>query len=474
MATAYTYTFSKRHNSTAQPTGGTSVTVNLKGGCDLIAPIFILSMSGTPTFNYMQFEGRYYFVTGVKSVRQDLWEISCKVDVLATWKANIQAMDAYVLYYTHTNTEITDHRLSAKTTQTTQSESGSFDYFGVGYTNVLSVIGKDHVAQFKLNLSDIKEIISQNFFDSLDNEMSNVTPIDTTSVEMAISDAGRFIVELLQTAALATTYAGKLDECIRNCYILPIDPASWGGSLERVYLGKCDTGVDGYELSGSNRILHDSATVTIPWQASDWRRNAPYHEIYLYLPCIGLTTISPSDVIGESALHIDLSLDKISGDVILNVGTTSKVLAQYTTNVAVNYPVGSSKVNPANAITSIGGAAAALAVTGNPAVAAAMAGLGIANAIQPQAMSIGSNGGGAFLGLAGYTGKKVYCFTIFHDTTVTPSSVSAVKGTPYNGVLTLSGVSGYVQTQGMSVSGNMTDTEREEINQLMDGGVYIE
>lgn len=474
MATLYTYSISKRRNSTLQPTGaGSSITVNLKGGCDILAPIFVLNSSGIPSFNYCQFEGRYYFVNDIKSVRNDLWEVSCVCDVLASWKSAIQTMNPYVLYYTHTNTEITDHRLSAKTTQITQSENGSFTYFGVGYTNVLSVIGKDHVSQFKLNLSDIRDIISQTFFDSLDNEMANVNPIDTSSVQNAISDAGRFLVDLLETAALAATYTGKLSDCIRNCYILPIDPAAWGGSSETVYLGKCNTNITGYELGQNDRILHDSATVTIPWQASDWRRNAPYHEIYLYLPCIGLTTISPSDVIGETALHVDLSLDKVSGDVILNVGTASKVLAQYTTNVAVNYPIGSSKVNPANAITSIGGAAAAL-TAGNPAIATALAGLGIANAIQPQSMSIGSNGGGAFLGLTGFSGKKVYCFTVFHDTTVAPSSVSAEKGTPYNGVLSLSGVSGYVQTMGASVSGSMFDQEREQINQLMDGGVYIE
>lgn len=474
MATAYFYSTAKRHNSTLVPTGGTSVTLTLKGGSDLIDPVFLYNGSGVPAWSMVSFEGRYYFVTGIKSVRNNLWEISGHVDVLATYKANIQAMSPYVLYYTHNNTQITDHRLSVKTNQSTQSASDSFSYFGVGYTNVLSVIGKDHVAQFKLNFSDIKQIISQTFFDSLDQEMSNVSPIDTTSVEDAISDAGRFLVELLETAALAATYTGKLADCIRNCYILPMDPSAWGGSLERVYIGKCDTGVYGYELPQTGRILHDSATVSIPWQASDWRRNAPYHEIYLYLPCIGLTTISPSDVMGESNLHIELTLDKISGDVIINVGTTSAVLAQYTTNVAVNYPVGSSKVNPANAITSIGGAAGAVAAGMNPAVAAAVAGLGIANAIQPQAMSIGSNGGGAFLGLTGFSGKKVYCFTIFHDTTVSPSSVSAEKGTPHNGVLALTSVLGYVQTMGASVSGSMTDAEREEINSLMDGGIYIE
>ena len=227
-------------------------------------------------------------------------------------------------------------------------------------------------------------------------------------------------------------------------------------------------------MASNERILTDSATVNIPWQATDWRRNAPYHEIYLYIPCIGVTTISPSDVIGETAIHVDLTLDKLSGDVIINVGTASKVLAQYTTNVAVNYPVGFSNVDPAGAITSVAGAVGALSGAVNPAIGAAVAGLGLTNIIQPQPETIGSNGGGAFLGLVGYTGYKVYCFTIFHDTTVTPASISAIKGTPYNGVLSLSGISGYVQTMDASVAGSMTDTEREEINNLLNGGVYIE
>ena len=278
----------------------------------------------------------------------------------------------------------------------------------------------------------------------------------------------------MKQEALSFTYVGKIADCIRNCYALPIRYAAWGGSSESIFIGRADSGQDGYKLANNERILSDSATVTIPWQATDWRRNAPYHEIYLYIPCIGLTTISPSDVIGETALHIDLTLDKLSGDVIINVGTASKVLAQYTTNVAVNYPVCFSNVDPAGAITSVAGAVGALSGAVNPAIGAAVAGLGLTNIIQPQPESIGSNGGGAFLGLVGYTGYKVYCFTIFHDTTVAPSSVSAIKGTPYNGVLALSGVTGYVQCMEASVSGSMTDTERENINNLMNGGIYSE
>lgn len=471
MATLTTWTFSKRHNSTAIPaTLGSDHDVNLKGGCDILAPVFVLQISGTPTFNYCKFQGRYYFVTGIKSVRQDLCEISAQVDVLATFKSAVTGSSQFVLYYTHANTEISDKRLSTKTTQTTQSESGSFDEFGKGTCYVLSVVGQDSVGQYAIDLDDLKDIVSQNFLDTLEHQ------IDTVSLPASDSlvDFAQYITDLLTQEALSFTYVGKIADCIRNCYALPIRYAAWGGTSETIFIGRASSGQSGYRLANNERILTDSATVTIPWQATDWRRNAPYHEIYLYIPCIGLTTISPSDVIGETALHIDLTLDKLSGDVIINVGTTSKVLAQYTTNVAVNYPVGFSNVDPAGAITSVAGAVGAISGAVNPVIGAAVAGLGLTNIIQPQPETIGSNGGGAFLGLVGYTGYKVYCFTIFHDTTVSPSSVSAVKGTPYNGVLNLQNITGYVQCMDASVSGSMTDTEREEINNLLNGGVYIE
>lgn len=471
MASATVYTLSKRHNSTLQPTGtGTDIDVYLKGGSDLLSPVFTLNSASIPTFNYMTFEGRFYFVTGIRNVRDQLYEVSCRVDVLATYKAAIQAASAYVLYYTHNNTEISDKRLSAKTVQVTQSADGSFDEFGKGTCYVLSVVGQDTVGQFAIDLNDLGGIVNQNFLDTLENQIDQ-TPLPATD---SLVDFAQYVTDLLKNEALSFTYVGKIADCIRNCYALPIRYTAWGGSSETIYIGRASSGKQGYKLSNSQRILSDSATVNIPWQASDWRRNAPYHEIYLYIPCIGVTTISPSDVIGETALHVDLTLDKLSGDVIINVGTASKVLAQYTTNVAVNYPVGFSNVDPAGAITSVAGAVGALSGAVNPAIGAAVAGLGLTNIIQPQPETIGSNGGGAFLGLVGYTGYKVYCFTIFHDTTVTPGSVSAIKGTPYNGVLSLSGISGYVQTMDASVAGSMTDTEREEINNLLNGGVYIE
>lgn len=488
MANAYYYSFSKRHNSTAQPTGGTLIDVQLKGGCDVLAPIFILNYSGIPAFNYMSFGGRFYFVTGIKSVRQDLFEVSCEVDVLATWKSAIQATNAHVMYYNHSQSEITDKRLSTKTTKTLQSNSAVFEGLGtVSPTNPAIVImanGKDNVGAYVVSQSDIATILNKVNVDVDDA----LTDIDFSDLENAndiidwLTKFGRILGDWFSSLFGKIIYSGSAIENIRSAHILPLSKSDIGSNSATVYLGNFDTGVTGLEIT--DQLFTDSASVTIPWQSSDWRRNSPYHEVYLYIPYIGLVSLSASDLIGETTLTVYASIDKFSGDAIFQVKTGSgNVIGHYTTNVKTDYPIGSSNVSSARAtgsmISSAVGAATAVAgiATGGAGSmiigGATAAGLGLVNMIAPTNTSIGGSTGGAMLGLVADK-AKVTCYTIFHDTTVGPHTVASIEGEPHNGVLSLSGISGYVQTASASVAGSMTDTERENINNLLNGGVYIE
>ena len=467
MATGYYYTTAKRHNSTLAPTGGTSIDMNLKGGSDLIDPVFTINYGGVPNWSILSFEGRFYFVTGIKSVRQDLWEVSCHVDVLATYKTNIQAMTPYVAYYTHSNTLIADRRLSVKATQSTQKNTGSFGYLGKNYCYVLTVIGDNGTAAFALPESDIRKLYAQDYKTVFDTSINAIPLVTGVSVEDVLIDLVRWWKDFLKSASGSFNYAGTISENIRSCHILPVQTGAIGGMPNQdVLLGAIDTLIDGFLIT--DRTFEDTATVSIPWQATDWRRLAPYHEIYLYIPALGLISLSPSDLIGESSLAVKCSMDVLSGDTIFEVKTSTKTVYYANTNLATQFALGASQVAGTAAANAL--IAGAGALMGSPLTAAAGV-LGLANELQPNPMCIGSNAGGAILGVASDT---VECISIFHDTTVSPSSVSNVKGTPHNGILSLSGVTGYVQTIGASVSGAMTDTERQEINRLMDGGIYIE
>ena len=483
MASANVYTLAKRHNSTLQPTGsGTVVDVYLKGGSDLLSPVFTLNSATIPSFNYLSFEGRYYFVTGIRNVRDQLYEVSCQVDVLATYKAAIQATSAYVLYYTHANSEIVDHRLSTKTGITIDSSTQTFNNLGSGQSYLITAVGAEGTSIFACDKSDVDDIfthplltqVQQDFEDEVDDIQQDLLAVVAGDVMTALKGVAAVLMRafvLVSKFSNTIQFANDAMKYLKNCYVLPLDKSNIGGSSARIKLGAWNSNT--YGNMGFPRIVHDSATVSIPWQASDWRRNAPYHEIYLYIPYIGLVTIPASEVIGVTNLTINVSIDTYSGVTSFVVNADNgTVLGQYSTNIAASYAVGSSNIDVVNSGAQI--VTSALAAMGNGLVGNAPGviggALGITNAIKPFDMSISANGGAAGMGL----GNTVKCFTVFHDTTVTPASVSAAKGTPYNGVLSLSGVSGYVQTADASVAGSMTDTEREEINNLLNGGVYIE
>ena len=80
-----------------------TLTGSLKDGTSVINPTILLQ--GTPatiqqivTSNYLQIPdfGRYYFIRDISSVRTNLWEISCHVDVLQSYATQIKEQTGIV------------------------------------------------------------------------------------------------------------------------------------------------------------------------------------------------------------------------------------------------------------------------------------------------------------------------------------------------------------------------------------------
>ena len=480
MATARFYSFSKRDNSTAapDPASGVQVGVMLKDGTSLLNPVLLLNYNDVPAWSMFDFEGRFYKVTDVRSVRQNLWEIAGAVDVLASWKSNILAASAFVAYDTTSNTEIVDRRLSIKTSMFKYENVGrAFDMLGTGFSVVLNVVGETACATYILPLSAATTLLSDMLTDWADGLMPDVDPDDPPG------DWLSKIADSITTGFKQLISSGSAADCIRSAYIIPIDYSKFETNfvLEDIQLGSYNTHIQAKRRT--SRGIQDTSAVNIPWLASGWRRNSPYHEIYLYIPMVGNISYPPSSLMGVSTLYIDVSIDETAGDALFTVavgpiteGSATFVIGQYSTNIAANFAIGSSNITPRQIATSVaaaGGVVGASVLTGGAAaVAAGTAGItGEFNSVTPLPSCIGGAGGGAILALFGYTPR---CMAIFRDTIVTPDSVSAIIGTPTNAVKSLAGLTGYVETRNFSVSGAMTDRERADINRLMDGGVYIE
>lgn len=77
-------------------TPGTSLTINLKRGVDIVTPTILLSeVAGVDylDYNYAHIPelGRYYFINSIESVNGSLWSLSMVCDVLQTYGAGIKA-----------------------------------------------------------------------------------------------------------------------------------------------------------------------------------------------------------------------------------------------------------------------------------------------------------------------------------------------------------------------------------------------
>ena len=466
MATATFYTTAKRHNSTLIPSGGESIDVILKDGSDMLTPTFKMNHSGVPNWSMMQFEGRYYFITGITSLRQDLWEIAASVDVLATYKAAIQASSQFVIYDAAANSEIIDDRLAVQTSASASINSTPVPDISSSGSYVLSVIGRGGTASWILPTTvNLTDLITA----SVDDVLGTVPTTQPTVMEQIMES-----LSYLKGVFVQMLSSGKAPEAVRSCYWMP-----WtlSGQSGRIYLGDYDSGINGERII--TPLMTVGASVAIPWQASDWRRNAPYHQIYLYLPFVGVINIPPAAIMGGTSLNARYALNKLDGSLSVRVTAgglgSEREIGTYSAQTAVSIPIGSSNISPAqmfNSLVAAGGAMAGMMAGGPAAGAGAIAALTAATrgALVGTPSAIGGGGGGA---AAGHT-LNVTCVTVFHDTNVSPDSVAAAIGTPAFAYKSLSGLSGYVQTHGASITGSMTDTEREMINSLLNGGIFIE
>lgn len=80
-------------------TSGGTYSCSLKDTTSILNPVLIIRTSD-PVYNYnylyIQEFGRYYFINDIKSVNNNVWEISAHVDVLETYKSAILANSAVI------------------------------------------------------------------------------------------------------------------------------------------------------------------------------------------------------------------------------------------------------------------------------------------------------------------------------------------------------------------------------------------
>lgn len=473
--TAKFYSFQKRKNSTKQPTGASSdFNIVLKGGTSLLTPTFLLEIGSRPTFNYLQFENKYYYVSDIVNIRNNLWEISCVEDVLATYKTEIGNTLAVILYATGGRDDIIDPRIQTDSTISTNTSERPVNGFTINQiaagSIILSVTGIGSFGNYMLqSYSDMYHMI--------ENVGAFWQTLGISSVEDALQ---QFF------------YGGNISDCLKGAIALPFamtysDYNANFGPQEQLYLGSYPCTNNGNPIfvhRVNNPIYKATTTISIPWQVNDWRRHSPYTTLQLYLPLIGTMNLDSNELINCSSLDITYSLNITSGDLAVEVATDTpiKIIATASNNVAMSLPFGSANISPTKVIssglTSIGGIASG--------IAAGVAGKGMYKALSAvgggmamgasQLIGAGTQSGGGGLSGGASQGlfKNIKLVAVTRHLTDSQASLNPIMGKPVMAKHTINTYSGFVQTDGMCVDGAMTESEYNEINLQCDKGIYFE
>lgn len=452
------FNFSKRNNSTKLPSdNGTSVNVTLKGDTSMYQPTFLLSNTKT-NYNYLKWDNRYYFINDVvKTTTLNLWELQCTIDLLGTYKSDILNTNAYVLYSTNKfNSYIVDDRINATT-----------------INNIVTYDSDDFIGADGVNWACVIQYISK----------ADCDTFPTAYAVMSIANM-KSLGEYLMSDSLSDSLEKQLDSVassIVGCKWFYLSVPK-GDTAFNITLGNGTTPVTARHLSRGTTKARIHLKYNLPY--SDWRNYEPYTKWVLYLFGYGYIEI-PSNLMlyynGDLPLVYDI--DWYNGTITWSIEGVGK----FDGVIAVNIPVAYSGINAINTIASYVGAGAGLvgmfASMATLNVAGVVAGAGTALAslqkafINENTKLLGTQGAssGSMSSIKGgqFRSIKPTLYRITMNTDDVNNMVD-LYGKPLKKTTSLSDISGYVQTAGASINSNCPKVLKDEINELLDGGIYIE
>lgn len=454
MTLTYWSNFSKRINSTLKPaTTGTDVTVRLKTPCSHERPVFELA-TVPDTINYVKWDNAYYYVNDITYVTKDIINVSCDLDVLATYKSNILATKAFVEYsQSDYNTAILDPRISntssVASTYTTNLAINTLTSSEGTY--ILSVVGEDGAAVryaiSRANLNNLGDFISTSITDTVADQLSK-----------------RF---------------GDVFSCILGCTWIPFGLATTGP--DTVYLGNVDTNVTATKIT--NLITHNiTTTLSINYNYTENCRKDT-EKIIITLPGYGQASLNPAEIKYASSLDLRITAD-LTGGLLYAIDSNEKHYTFYV-NVGVEIPItkfttsvtGMFLNNLATApagryLSDLGGIGSMDAI--NALYSGPMANLvGRLRAIGSSGSCSGGQGGiVAANDLRLYDTIKVHTYS--YEFSETQANMADRYGRPLFAVRTLSSLTGYVKTNGASVDIPGFEEEKNKVCALLNGGIFIE
>lgn len=449
------YTFSKKHNSTKQLANVSPLytfnNVYLKQATDWDNPTFLVDQNPMlANYVYLPESGRYYFITKIRYGSNNIFEIDCELDALATYKSDILAYEAFVercadstYYRENFNDELVSVSQRVDNFDMNQTAISGLT---VGGSYVLRMVGgdADGVSTFvSSSLSTFAAIFDKDTY-NYDNETT-------------------FFQEMLNTVFDPYDYVVSLSWS-------PLDVSVYtanGAYDANIWCKWYNTQITAKKLPNHTQIFLNSGDLATPAALfSDFRKLNPNFTRYrLQVPGVGLIDIDNNEAQGGLRVAYTIQLD--SGAALVDVLRSSDLthIANFTTNLYVPLQVGNDNISIGQIASNIASSAASFA-SGNVVTGAAAAVSAIGNIIKPTPSSIGGMGG---IGLS--ADPYVYFISECYGSGALPTKVA---GRPCYKNIVLTNLSGYVKCGAASLDLATNEAVKNKINAFLNEGFYIE
>lgn len=474
------YTFSKRDNSTARPTGtGHPYNCTAKAPLTITAPRLQLQLAGgaaanPSTWNYCYIAAfsRYYWVNEWTN-EGPLWTAALSVDALASWRTEIGAQSLYVLRSSAAfDGDIVDRLYPPKTDIVTRyvnfsSGMGGQDISTMFYS--VGLIGKTTGTYYRYFTPPqldalITGILSDGFYEAILGEFG-ATEYPEAKVAINpleyITSIRAYPYPIINDAVAHTGLViANVQVPNAECYI-PNDS---------LYTAQVNIDI--------STIRHPQAAARGPWV------NVEHGTYTLQMPGWGLISLPSSYASRYPMLQLNTVVDTTTGDALLRgsfYSTEAGVegsgeVFQLATRLGVDLPVsrvivgGYSAMSAMRDLLPVATGAIGGLITGNPlAVAGALGGTvsAIGNAVASQAPHVNQiSQQGSLVNINGMQPAVYGTFTLLAD------DDNAGRGRPLCGIRRLSDIPGYIMADADEVSIPCTASELSAIKAAIRGGFY--
>lgn len=457
--------FKKRKDSTRQPqVAGVNIDVVLKSQTSLENPIFLIQGIDLE-YNYCKFGEHYYFIDDIRVSNNEVYELVCSQDVLATYRSEIGALRTYIeRSAVNSNPLITDNAISAsQEVRNIDYKSQQIPLYSTDGYYVLRTIGRNTsgasnstgINMYCLTKSQLTSVLSFMF---PAQGAGGYGAVVENEIVKSFFNPFQYIVDLKWFPFNGQAFA-------TSALSVNVEFGWWQSSQLAQVINN-----DGYTFS---------TTIALPANSyTDFRKfDSRFTHCAIYLPGIGIISLPPSIYHSiDGLLRVDISVDWITGlaryDLYITRESGSSAsyrypIGSYSGQLGINIQIGQTGSSAINSAIS-GANAIGTALTGNL-IGGAIQGVNAVQNITNPSEYINGSGGNktAIIAYGGNILLYVYNYA-------TGEAPNLELGSPTCKRLLIGDLGGYVKCAGASIYIDGLGGDKDMVNNYLNGGFYYE